>query len=180
MHGRHSVEPTAPGGESLTDLLHRLDQWLGKHRSRFHKALLPGATAAECDALRAALGMPLPGELRTWLTWHNGQSADVVGAFVEGWNLMSTDDIAEAKKELDADGHAGWQRGWVPFLDNDNGDYLCLDPGQPGAAVRECWRGNPEHAVVAPSLRAWVERFLHDLEEGRYHEDPERGTFMRR
>jgi cell wall assembly regulator SMI1 len=180
MHGRHSVEPAAHGAESLTDLLHRIDQWLARHRPRFHKALLPGAKGAQCDALQAALGMPLPEELRAWQMWHNGQSADVMGAFVDSWNLMSTDEIADAKKELDAEGHAGWQRGWIPFLDDDNDNYLCLDPGQPGAAVRECWRGNPEHKVIAPALRAWVERFLQDLEGGRYYEDPERGIFLRR
>jgi cell wall assembly regulator SMI1 len=179
MPGRNSVGPAPSGAGSLADLLHRIDEWLGEHRPRFRQALLPGATAAECDALQAALGAPLPEELRTWLMWHNGQSADVTGAFAEGWNLMSTDQIAEAKKELDAGGHAGWQRSWLPFLDDGNGDYLCLDPGQPGAAVRECWRGNPEHAVVAPSLRAWVEHFLQDLEAGRYHEDSERGAFVR-
>ena len=73
--------------------------------------------------------------------WHNGQSADVPGAFEQNWHLMSTREIADAKKELDAQPHEGWQHAWVPFLDDDNGNYLCLDLGSPGHPVRECWRG---------------------------------------
>ena len=93
---------------------------------------------------------------------------------------MSARQIAETKKELDAEGHPGWQRAWVPFLSDDNeSDYLCLDAGQAGGPVRECWSGQPDHPVVAPSLQAWAEQFATGLEQGAYHEDPERGTFQR-
>jgi cell wall assembly regulator SMI1 len=170
----------APAEKSLATLLERLDHWLKAHRPRFYPALLPGASAADLDGLSRALGAPLPDELRTWLTWHNGQDPDVVGAFEESWNLMSAGQIADAKKELDGAAHEGWDKAWIPFLDDDGGDYLVLDPTQPGAAVRECWQGRAEHGVVAPSLAAWVEGFLRALERGDYHEDPERGTFLRR
>ena len=33
--------------------------------------------------------------------------------------------------------------------------------------------------TVAASLQAWVEQFVTGLEQGAYHEDPERGTFQR-
>jgi cell wall assembly regulator SMI1 len=168
-----------PANDSLAGLLARVDHWLGEHRRRFHHALLPGATPAECEALQAAIGSPLPEELRTWLGWHNGQNADVMGAFEEGWNLMSCAQIAETKKELDGAPHEGWQRSWIPFLDDDQGNYLCLDPGPSGVPIRECWRGQPEHPVAAPSLTHWVQNFLSGLEKGSYHEDAERGAFHR-
>jgi cell wall assembly regulator SMI1 len=165
--------------EGLRGSLARLGSWLQTHRPQYHKGLLPGATPAELEALQTTLGVQLPEDLRTWLGWHNGQSAEVFGALEENWHPMSTTEIAEAKRELDAEGHPGWRRSWIPFLDDDNGDYLCLDPDEAASPVRECWRGKPEHEVAAPSLAAWVEQFLHRLEHGEYTEDPERGGFHR-
>ncbi len=175
-----STVPPAPSGHNLNDLLTRLDEWLSTHRARFRQALQPGADMAKLDALAAALGRPLPEELRTWLSWHNGQNADVPGAFEQSWNLMGAREIADAKKELDAQPHEGWQSSWTPFLDDDNGNYLCLDLASPGCPVRECWRGRSDHPVAAPSLSAWVANFVSALERGAYSEDPERGTLMRR
>jgi hypothetical protein len=173
-----STPPSA--GQGLTALLGRIDRWMAKHRPHVHRALLPGAKAADLDALQSVLGGKLPDELRTWLSWHNGQDPDGVGAFVDSWYLMSARQIAETKKELDAEGHPGWQRSYVPFLSDDNeSDHLCLDAGQPGCPVRECWSGQPDHPAVAPSLQAWAEQFVTGLEQAAYHEDPERGTFQR-
>ena len=111
--------------------------------------------------------------------WHNGQNPDVPGAFEQNWILMSTEEIADAKKELDAETHEGWQKAWLPFLDDDNGNYLCLDLGSPSGPVRECWRGRSDHPETAPSLSAWLENFVSALERGAYVEDAERGTLMR-
>jgi cell wall assembly regulator SMI1 len=166
-------------GPGLQELLARLDHWLAAHRPRYHQGLRPRATPEELSALQAALGQPVPDDLRTWLTWHNGQSDDVVGALEENWHPMSTDQIAEAKKDLDAGGHAGWQRDWIPLLDDDNDNYLVLGGSQPGAPVRECWHGKAEHGVAAASLAVWVERLVQGLEQGAYQEDPERGAMYR-
>lgn len=173
---RSAPPASATSSDKMTVLLARLDQWLNSQRERFQQALRPGATTAECDSLAAALGRPLPEELRAMLTWHNGQNPDVPGAFEQNWVLMSTDEIADAKKELDDHPHEGWQKNWLPFLDDDNGDYRCLDLSSPGCPVLECWRGRADHPVVAPSLAAWLESFVSGLERGAYAEDPERGT----
>jgi cell wall assembly regulator SMI1 len=162
--------------DKMTVLLARLDQWLNTQRERFQQALNPGATAAECDALATDLGKPLPEELRAFLMWHNGQNPDVPGAFEQSWMLLSTNEIAEARKELDEHPHEGWHSHFLPFLGDDNGDYRCLDLSKPGYPVLECWRGRAEHPVIAPSLSAWLESFVAALERGAYAEDPERGT----
>ena len=174
---------SAPDGRdkpSLPALLSRLENWLSKHRPRFVPALRPGASPAQFEALQSELGCPLPDELRTLLTWHNGQDEAVPGALEQNWVLLSTDQIAAAKKEMDADPADGWQPSWVPFLDDDAGNCLCLDTGRPGPPVIDCWLGRPQHDVVAPSLTAWMADFVAGLERGEYHEDPERGAFLRR
>ena len=180
-HATPTASPSQPAssGHNMNELLSRLDHWLSAHRKRFQHALLPGASSADCDALAQALGKPVPEDLRTLLTWHNGQSADVPGAFEGSWNLMSTQQIAEEKKELDAESHEGWNKAWVPFLDDDNGNFLCLDPESPGCPVLECWRGRSDHPKIAPSLSAWLGDFIAGLERGAYAEDPERGTLVR-
>jgi cell wall assembly regulator SMI1 len=183
-----AVTAQPPAGTSNTEytgLLARLDRWLAMHRPRFLHALQPGASAAELDRLQHEISAPLPPGLRTLLAWHNGQNEDIVGSFEQSWRLMSTQAIADAKKELDNDatGQAakdGWQRGWIPFLEDDGGDYLCLDTSQPTAPVRGFWPGKKADTIVAPSLAAWLEDFVTELEQGHYTEDPERGDFIRR
>ena len=164
---------------SMKELLARLDQWLSAHRKRFQHALQPGASSADFDALAAALGNPVPEELRTLLAWHNGQNPDVPGAFEGSWNLLSAQEIAETKKDLDAESHEGWNKAWAPFLDDDNGNFLCLEIGSHECPVIECWRGRSDHPKIAPSLSAWLADFVAALERGAYTEDSERGTLVK-
>src|SRR5437660_12784377 len=106
----------------MKELLSRLDQWLAKHRTRFHKNLRPGGTPADLAALAKSLGKPVPAALANLLSWHNGQGDDYVGYFLDHWLLMSSDRIAAAKMDLDATGgEYGWNKDWVPFLDDDGG-----------------------------------------------------------
>ena len=169
-----------PAAHDLSTLLARLDQWLKQHRHRYHQALLPGASPADIEALQNALGMGVPEELRTWLSWHNGQSSDFVGHLEQDWDLMSTGRIRDARGELEAEKAAGgWQPAWIPFLADDQDNYLVLDTSQPGHPVRALWAGSTERPVAAASLSAWVEDFLTAAQRGQYHEDPERGSFLR-
>jgi cell wall assembly regulator SMI1 len=149
------------------------------------KALRPGANEAELHDLQARLGRELPAELRTLLAWHNGQGEEFAGRFEEDWLLMGTEEIAGAKVELDkgAAGNGagnGWKPEWIPFLDDDAGDYLFLDTSRPEPPVRAYWLDQDQQPQVAASLTAWVEAFVKAVEAGDYEEDPERGTFLRR
>jgi cell wall assembly regulator SMI1 len=174
-----AASPPPPAATGLANLLARLDKWLSAHRAHYLKGLRHGATPDDCDELEKEIGCLVPEELRAWLAWHNGQDAETVGALEGRWIPMSTQDIAETKKERDANPTDGWQDKWVPFLDDDHGNYMCLDTGEPGHPLRECREGHADNASVAPSLTAWLEGFVKALEEGKYHEDPERGTFFR-
>jgi cell wall assembly regulator SMI1 len=176
-HKKDSSPPPAAAG--MAPLLARLDKLLTAHRAHYHKGLLPGATPADIDHLEKETGCLVTEELRAFLAWHNGQSQDTVGALEGRWIPLSTREIAETKKERDANPTDGWQDKWIPFLDDDRGNYLAVDTGAPGHPVRECRQGHSENAVVAPSLTRWLEKFVEELEKGKYHEDPERGTFFR-
>jgi cell wall assembly regulator SMI1 len=161
-------------------LLSRLDQWLAQHRKRFHDNLQPGAPVAELNALGKSLGQPVPDGLRTLLGWHNGQGEEYVGYFENHWLLMSTGMISAAKQELDGGAVDGWKREWIPFLDDDGGDYLVLDAGKKEPPVLAFYLDKEEPAkVVAPSLEAWIKEFVTAVEAGEYFEEPERGTFKR-
>ena len=166
----------------LRGLLARLEAWLAKNRKRFLAGLQPPASDADLSALEAALKKPLPDALRTLLSWRNGQGEDVVGYFEDRWVLMRSAMIAEAKPGLDADAkETGWQPAWIPFLDDDQGDYLCLDTSQSPPLVRMFMLGElgeKQHAIVAPSLSAWLTTFVENLGKGRYVEDPERGEMI--
>jgi cell wall assembly regulator SMI1 len=165
----------------MKDLLTRLDKWLARHRKKFHNNLQPGASPAQLDALAKAVGKPVPDSLRTLLAWHNGQGEDYAGYFENHWLLMSAEGIAAAKQELDAGAVDGWHKEWIPFLDDDGGDYLVLDTSRKDAPLLGFYLDAGEPAKeAAPSLDAWVKEFVEAVEAGAYVEDKERGTFLRK
>jgi cell wall assembly regulator SMI1 len=166
--------------KTISDLLKRLENWLKKNRPHFLKGLSPGATSFQLDGLQAELNLKLPVELRSFLSWHDGQGEEFIGCFEQDWLLMSCEQIMAAKGDLDHDAPStGWNPAWIPFLDNNAGDFLCLDTSQAKAPVRAFWLGEKEHEVVAPSLTDWLADFVENVEKGNYQEDPERGSFLR-
>ena len=172
---------TAPASD-LPGVLARVDQWLHEHRPRIAGTLLPPATSEQLDQAEKQLGRPFPEELRTLLSWHNGQRDDVQGAFERCFFLMSAEQIVEAVRDLTLSPAAptAWQASWIPFLEDSSDSFVVLDSQQPEAGVRDVWRGQQEHPVVAPTLTDWAGGFLEGLEQGAYVEDPERGTFFRK
>jgi cell wall assembly regulator SMI1 len=161
-------------------LLGRLDRWLAEHRGGYREGLNHGADDARLHALQNALGVPLPDDLRKFLAWRNGQDEEGTGRFEESWFLMGTDDIEAAWRELTGNAESGWQRAWIPFLEDGRGNFIFGDTSQPGAPVRVYREQDPERPILAPSLAAWLEQFVTAVEHGEYVEDPERGLFMRR
>ncbi|HZU38612.1 MAG TPA: SMI1/KNR4 family protein [Gemmataceae bacterium] len=160
----------------LEHVLSRLEAWLRRHRSRYLKELHPGATAKDLTVLDAALGTPAPDELRTLLAWHNGQDFEDAGCFQEDWMLLSTTDIVQARRDLTD----GWAKNLIPFLDDDAGSYLGLDTASAGHPICSYVEDEPaRRRVVAPSLTAWLQEFVSAVEKGQYHEDPERGSFLK-
>jgi cell wall assembly regulator SMI1 len=164
----------------VTPLLSRLDKWLTKNRARFRKNLMHGASKADLESLSKSLGKPVPSSLAELLAWHNGQGEDYAGYFIDHWLLLGTSKIAAAKADLDTvGGEYGWKKDWLPFLDDDGGNFVVLDLSKKEPAVLAYWMGEKTENL-APSLEAWLSAFVKEVEAGLYHEDPERGTFSRR
>jgi cell wall assembly regulator SMI1 len=160
----------------VQQLLAQLEAWLRRHRAAYLKELRPGAGAADLAALDKALAAPAPDELRALLAWHNGQNQEFTGRFEEDWMLLSTAEIAETRRDL----ASGWVKSLIPFLDDDDGNYLGIDTSTAEHPVCACGDDKPEQRrVVARSLVAWLEDFVAAVEAGRYREDPERGSFLR-
>ncbi len=172
-----ALQGAAAGPAGLKPLLERLDAWLKRRRRRYYKGLLPGAGQAELDRLAKALGRPVPAGLAEWLRWHNGQDEELIGAFVESFRLLGADQIAAVLKEHAGD--RGWNQAWVPILQDDSDDLVVLDTSKDDLPVRELWQGRDDVIEAAGSLQAWLTALVNDLEAGRYHEDPERGDFLR-
>ena len=164
----------------MEELLDRLEKWLRKKRLRFLKALQPGADAKTLTKLKKALGFPVPDDLRALLSWHNGQSAEFAGRFEEDWLLLSAERIAAAKTDLDAGAaETGWKPKWVPFLDDDAGDYLFLDTSKKGVPVRSFYLGTTTQEILALSLQAWLEDFVTAVEAACIMRNRSASTFMR-
>ena len=173
-------DPSSENSE-LAGLLDELDAWLEQHRPGFHEGLARGATARDLEKLAGVLGGPVPPDLQTWLRWHNGQGDGEMGSLVGAFNLLSAAEIAEILGEhKENPGDTPWRTGWIPLLDDFQGDTICLDSTHKELPVLEIWSGHDDPTSAAPSLTAWVRHFLADCRAGKYVEDPERGEFLKR
>jgi cell wall assembly regulator SMI1 len=165
----------------LAGLLAELDTWLEEHRPGFHEGLARGASARDLEKLAEVLGGPVPADLQTWLRWHNGQGDGEMGSLVGAFNLLSAAEIAEILREhKENPGDTPWRIGWIPLLDDFQGDTVCLDSSHDDLPVLEIWSGQDEPTRTAASLTAWVRQFLTDCRAGKYIEEPERGEFLKR
>ena len=165
--------------DDIPSLLTRLERWLKKHRPHYLRGLLPGISVMEYAELKSALGRPLPVGLPSVLLWHNGQNLDAAGCFEQNWRLMSSKAIIDALKDL-AKAEDRWNPALVPFLDDDSGNYACLDTSQPGEPICEVILGRSDMEILAPSLAVWLAEFVASVERGEYVEDEERGTFLKK
>ena len=168
-------------------LIARLDSAIRTAHPRFYESLGPASSAEEIDALETLAGLPLPGALRALLAWHCGSWDEDVETSIASWRLMHADEAAEAvtmMRELLAEDDSWeettwWSRNWIPFLDDDGGQYVCVDLDGIGNLTR-CDAGAEEFTyshtplvgvpgqvvmfdheigpcdVLAPSLKIWL------------------------
>ena len=91
---------------------------------------------------------------------------------------MSLAEICDTKCELD--GMIGldfedpkyWRRGWIPFLHNGGGSYLCVDVaaedgGQSGQLIG-FWKADEDRPIEFESVRHWLESFWNSMVDGTF------------
>jgi len=158
------------------ELIERMDRWLAANRPDYYALLQPGVSDAQLDAFEAQFSLKLPAAFRQFYRWRNGQeptsSAPLQGnrSFCTLEEVASTKDMLDGMIGYDFDDPRYWRRGWVPFLHNGGGSFLCLDlaaedGGRPGQLIA-FWKRNDDRPVEFPSIEAWLTDLVESMESG--------------
>ncbi len=161
---------------SVAPLLQQMESWLAENREDYFANLQPGVTPAQLDQFETEFRLKLPPAFRQLYQWRNGQKIDCYESLVENRMFMSLEDIADAKRCLDPmigmdfTDPTHWRRGWVPFLSNGGGDYLCVDitakDGGSSGQIREYWHADDDRDVPHDDLREWLTYLVESMEDG--------------
>ena len=157
-------------------LIERMDAWLAANRADYRAALQPGVGDDELDAFEARFSLKLPEAFRALYRWRNGQPNSSFDSLQDNRMFSALEDIADTKEMLDDmigsdfEDPATWRRGWVPFLSNGGGSYLCVDidaegGGQPGQRVA-FWKADEDRPVEHASVEAWLADLVASMEAG--------------
>jgi len=160
----------------VTSLLTRMDRWFSAHRPDYYAQLNSGADAEQLRLFESRFSITLPADLCQLYRWRNGQSAACSESFQGNRLFCSLEEIAEAKDLLDGmiasdfEDPRYWRRGWIPFLHNGGGSYLCVDlvaqdSGAPGQLI-EFWKTDDDRPVKFQSIEAWLDEFVRSMESG--------------
>lgn len=162
----------------MIDLRDRILAWRRRQYGP-DSSLGPGASPASLAQAEAALGVALPADVRAayllhdplWLPVNDEVlSLEEVlrtwGYFCDEWSREPWREGSIPEGPIRPD---WWNRRWVPLTFNQGScHFLDLDPapgGRPGQVCDYDIEG-PRTRLVAPGYRAWVERFVADLEQG--------------
>jgi cell wall assembly regulator SMI1 len=160
----------------MESLIERMDLWLTVNRPSYYALLQPGATDDELDAFEARFLLKLSATFRKLYRWRNGQdpmsSEPLQGnrTFLTLAEITETKDLLDSMIGYDFDDPRYWRRGWVPFLHNGGGSYLCLDllaedGGLPGQLVG-FWKADEDRPIEFPRLEAWLADLVETMENG--------------
>ncbi len=158
--------------DNFEELVQHLDAELSASRPDYYSRLQPGASEEQLDALESVLPQGLPGAFRSLYRWKNGQPEYPFESLYGNRSFLSLEEIGEIKQMLDGmigydfDDPKYWRRGWVPFLHNGGGSYLCLDllaedGGDPGQLIA-FWKQDSDRPIEYPDLRAWIQAVIQE------------------
>jgi cell wall assembly regulator SMI1 len=169
-------------GPVMPALLERLERYLRLYRAEYYEWLRPGVAERELTSLERDLGRNLPPGIRELYRWHDGQDAECNLAFQYDFMFMPLQQVqvvwAAISQLLDSGEFPEanwWSKAWLPFLDNGEGNHLCVDldgafggmPGQVLAFYHDYECRNIEY----PSLEKWLEAFVPSVEGGMWGEE---------
>ncbi|AUZ04603.1 SMI1/KNR4 family protein [Vitreoscilla sp. C1] len=157
-----------------------------------------GATEAQLVQVQADLNVVFPDDLQQWYRLFDGQSPNSEHVFNGAawlslsrmqalWQHMQTrvtemshEDIAlSADDEVQA---LWWHDAWLPFSDDGQGNYVCVDlapsaDGVMGQIIRVRF-DNMVRSLEATSLEAWLDAHIEALEESDYVYSAKHGGIM--
>jgi len=145
--------PAAPS----QDPFQRLSELWAEKRPGFERGLRKGATDAQRAAFQRKLGLPLPEALLRLYAWHDGAKDDNE-AFEGAYGFPRLALVLSHKAMVDdVRGDDGtWDRGWVPFLQENYSDLVCVDTAS-GEVFEWFNSAAPGRRVIlAPSFDAWL------------------------
>ncbi len=165
---------------SLTQLWEELLFRLSKPWPALYDSLEPGATETTIRSMERGFGTNFPPELREFFTLQQGQNSDAPSGLFYHWYLLGFRDLLKLWQELGA-GKSDeepqvegpiqpvWaHRFWIPLATDYAGGLLCSDlapaPGGQRGQLIEVGLEYPLRRVVAPSLTAYLQMLLDDLE----------------
>ncbi|MBD2102534.1 SMI1/KNR4 family protein [Leptolyngbya sp. FACHB-261] len=154
----------------------RIDQWLAAHRPDYYAQLHPGVDDTALDAFESRFSVRLPALFRELYRWRNGQRPDYSASLQDNRMFVPLDEVAETKEMLDGmigydfENPRYWRRGWVPFLHNGSGSYLCIDlAAEGGGSLGQLigfWKADEDRPVEYPSIEAWLNELADSMESG--------------
>lgn len=117
----------------MKESIDELDDYLARCRADYYLQLQPGVSDQHLAAVEARLGLALPPTFCLLYKWRNGQRPECSASLVKNWMFSALEEVVETKELLDDmigtdfEVPTWWSRGWIPFMSNGGGDYLCLD-----------------------------------------------------
>lgn len=173
----------------MQEIWNRIENWLRDNAPEVLEDLSEGAEDLEIISAEEYLDVKFPEDLKKSLKIHNGQKSNEGKFLLNGWKLLSVENIMEEWDKLkdfiesgDFDGIVStnqgnikknwWNKKWLPLTHSGDGDYNCLDLDPPSAygygQIITFWRDMQERDLVSKSYRNWLETFANDLEDGKY------------
>jgi cell wall assembly regulator SMI1 len=160
----------------VEQLIARMDRWLVANRPHYYALLQPGVSDADLDAFESRFAIALPTAFRQLYRWRDGQDPASYDAIQDNRSFCTLADVAETKAMFD--GMIGsdfedpryWRRGWIPFLHNGGGSYLCLDlAAEDGGEIGQLigfWKQDQDRPVEFASVEAWLKALVTSMEDG--------------
>lgn len=194
-------DPVEAARERIAALWERLDRWMAEHAPPCHEAIgrARGASPDAIAALEAAVGAPVPADLRAyWLRyggddgmpWREYEGLGVDHALAD-WRtsseLTAAGTFADAEPHEIEDGerirYTWWDAGWIPFARDGGGNLYCVDvapgpAGHWGQVIAWEVHGGPA-GPLATSLESFLRAYVAEIESGRLVYEPDSGTFDR-
>lgn len=145
-----------------------IEEWLRIAAPESLTHLYPGATEQQVQAAEAALGFPLPADLKVSWLLHNGTAEFFFG----GWGLLPLEQILAAYQAERA--FQEWPTTSVPFATDGCGGDLCVDMDaslgkQMGRIV--FFDHELGEDFITSDFWSLISGFVNDLEDGAYRVD---------